>query len=310
MLKQYPSVLNIAIIGQGAIGLLWAHHLASQGHRITFVRRAGSTQPNHSQLVCNRGKESTRTFDTLNAQLPESLDLVIITTKAYQVLSALEPLIPCIKETPLLLLHNGMGPVEQLKLSQEHHIMLATTSHGALLESENSIRHTGIGLTMIGHFNGLDSQYTQHIATLLNNALPEVQFTESIERALWLKLAINCAINPLTALENCRNGDLAATRHEEIIENVCQEIALLTTCLGLDLGFEEIKATVYAVIDKTANNFSSMHQDIIKQRPTEIDCINGYVVSKAEQLGIKVPYNLELYQKIKRRETTCHCSIT
>lgn len=59
-------------------------------------------------------------------------------------------------------------------------------------------------------------------------------------------------------------------------------------------------ARVYDVVSKTANNSSSMRQDIKLNRPTEIDFINGFIVEQAKKLNIATPENEVLLAQVKQ----------
>ena len=120
--------------------------------------------------------------------------------------------------------------------------------------------------------------------------------------ALWKKLAINAVINPLTAIHDLKNGELADTKYSTSISNICDEIAKVMSALGYLVDSAELVENVQQVITATANNYSSMHQDIKFKRQTEIAFINGYVTSKATELNIEVPHNLRLVEQVRRLE--------
>lgn len=286
------------IIGNGAIGTLWAHHLTKAGHFVTLVGRKPRVPTQKYSLLTLDGNTITHTMAYLQSSLPASIDLAVVTTKAYQIAEAITPYLPQLSHCPIILMHNGLGCIEQLSIAPTQKILLATTSHAALVRS-NGIEHTGLGSTMLGRYQGISKTQAQQIAELLNHALPEVELIDDIEMALWKKLAINCAINPLTALNNCTNGALAQDKYQPCIDSIVYEISNIISVMQLNLTYSVLRQTVDTVIANTAKNYSSMHQDITHQRQTEIEHINGYVVAKGKELGIATPENKRLWLAIK-----------
>ncbi|HEY7775104.1 MAG TPA: ketopantoate reductase C-terminal domain-containing protein, partial [Kineobactrum sp.] len=125
-------------------------------------------------------------------------------------------------------------------------------------------------------------------------------WTQDIHQALWRKLAINCAINPLAALHRCRNGELAANAalaHE--VESLCTEIKTIGIAAGQAAAVEQLQAQVAAVIAGTADNRSSMLQDVVAGRETEIDYLCGYLVRVADQLGLRAPRNEAMLRAVQ-----------
>jgi 2-dehydropantoate 2-reductase len=120
----------------------------------------------------------------------------------------------------------------------------------------------------------------------------------AIGQSLWLKLAINCAINPLTALHRCRNGELAGPALAPLLATLCEEIMQVSAAAGFGAVTGDLPAQVAAVVHATANNRSSMLQDVLAGRGTEIDYITGYLLGVASHHGIAVPENESLYRSI------------
>jgi len=139
-------------------------------------------------------------------------------------------------------------------------------------------------------------------------ALPESAFPDSaghpdITVAQWRKLAINCVINPLTALHGCRNGELADNRElSKLVIAMCREVALIGAAAGQGTAIAELERVVFNVIRHTAQNRSSMLQDIEAGRHTEIDYINGYAVRVATQHGVDTPLNRQILQEVRELE--------
>ena len=302
--------MQLGILGVGAIGQLLAQQLAAAGLEPWLLPRA-NTPP-----LAEQGEEQVYTLELGDQSLQTSficlaqdssklkqLDLLLVTVKAYQVEAALEPLLPKLHpDCRILLLHNGLGPHQSLaaKLNGRP-LSLGTTSQGALKLSSNHIRQTGSGLTQIGDLIG--APMPEAMKTVLLNAIPGSQWSDTILEALWQKLAVNAVINPLTAIHRVNNGALAAPEFEGTICAILDELLQVAKQEGIALTFDALHARVKEVIRLTAANYSSMYQDLKHGRKTEIDYINGYLQQCAEQYGLTLPINSELVAQIKALES-------
>lgn len=290
--------MNIVVLGPGAVGSLWALHLHSAGHQVAVWSR--QAQPT---ITLQLDEEEPISFRNQNLDTLTNADLLLITVKAWQVETALQPLLPHLnRETILLFMHNGMGAVEAIHESVANFpVVLATTTHGALKMTLSQVRHTGLGQTQIGPYNPLGAR-CDFIAEVFQHALSPATWNPEIQQALWCKLAVNCAINPLTAIHQCANGALAAPEFTPIITAILDEVVAVMQAENVHSDRAVLHELIYQVIHSTAANRSSMHQDVFHRRPTEIDFITGYVVRKGEQHGIATPVNSKLYQQIKTLE--------
>lgn len=287
--------MNICLVGPGAVGSLWACHLHNDGHNVSLWTRT------HQQTLSLQLDEHTPiVFDANRTQSLASAELVIVAVKAWQVKQALSPLLCSIdQQTPILFTHNGMGAVDEMATElQERPLLFATTTHGAYKPMTGKVLHTGKGQTTLGALNSQGQAYS-HIAHLLDSALTPVHWDTNLSQALWNKLAINCCINPLTAILNCTNGGLDTPENLATIETLSQEIAQVMQAEGLNAKAKVIFERVKGVIKATSANYSSMHQDVFHQRRTEIDYISGYLIRCAKQHDIAVTTNERLYLQIK-----------
>ena len=307
MLNSTDGESKVAILGAGAIGQLLFHQLAKaskapyligrSAHAATAINLSNMTPLHFTDVLGEQVERQARLISPESQQLIE-IDLLIVCVKAYQVLDALKPLIPKLKpHCHLLLLHNGMGPhLEIAKLLNGRGLSLGTTSQGALRPKQWHIIQTGTGLTQLGHYCG--PMMSVQLKQQLLNSIPNSQWCEPILPMLWQKLAINIAINPLTAIYNCRNGELAKPQYHNEICALLNEVFTVADAEGLTLDRAALTQRVFDVIHLTANNHSSMHQDIYHQRKTEIDAINGYLITRAQHHHIATPCNTKVYQQI------------
>ncbi|EML4685398.1 2-dehydropantoate 2-reductase [Citrobacter amalonaticus] len=290
--------MKITVLGCGALGQLWLSALCKQGHEVQGWLRV--PQPYCSVNVIET--DGSIFNESLTANDPEFLatsDLLLVTLKAWQVSDAVKALASTLSEmTPILLIHNGMGTIEELHAIHQP-LLMGTTTHAARRDG-NVIIHVANGTTRIGPAREQDGDFS-YLADLLQYVLPDVAWHNNIRAEMWRKLAVNCVINPLTALWNCPNGELR--NHPEEVNLICQEVAAVIEREGHHTSVDDLRYYVEQVIDSTAENISSMLQDIRAMRHTEIDYITGYLLKRARAHGIAVPENSRLFELVKRKES-------
>lgn len=289
--------MKITVLGCGALGQLWLASLYKQGHEVQGWLRV--PQPFcHINVVETNGSTFNKSLTANDPDFLANSDLLLVTLKAWQVSDAVRAQAASLPESsPILLLHNGMGTLEELRTLRQP-ILLGVTTHAAKHDG-NVIIHIANGTTHIGPGNAAGRDFST-IAETLHNALPDVAWHDNIAAASWRKLAVNCVINPLTALYNCPNGELK--KHHDEIVSICNEVAMVMERDGHHTTPEGLLYYIEQVIDSTAENVSSMLQDVRVQRHTEIDYITGYLLQRARAHGVNTPVNSRLYELIKLKE--------
>ncbi|NYY79341.1 2-dehydropantoate 2-reductase [Escherichia coli] len=274
--------MKITVLGCGALGQLWLTTLCKQGHDVQGWLRV--PQPYCSvNLVETDGSIFN---ESLTANDPIFSPPAICSGDAesmagFRCRQSLASTLPV--TTPILLIHNGMGTIEELQNIQQP-LLMGTTTHAARRDG-NVIIHVANGITHIGPARQQDGDYS-YLADILQTVLPDVARHNNIRAELWRKLAVNCVINPLTAILNCPNGELR--HHQQEIMQICEEVAAVIEREGHHTSAEDLRDYVMQVIDATAENISSMLQDIRALRHTEIDYINGFSYAAPARMGL--PY--------------------
>jgi 2-dehydropantoate 2-reductase len=315
---------KIVIIGQGAIGLLFYYHLQQTKNHVSLLCSAFSStfsseqseRPSRFIASKERAEYSFTAYQATRASYHQLLysqaddikqaDIIILCVKSYQVVAAIKSIAFAINRSCLVILaHNGMGTLSEVKqlLPVKQRVLTMLTTHGCLRNSPLNITHTGLGHSDIGLLAGAMTKTEKSSLTqLLNQAIATFTFEQNIINKQWLKLAINCVINPITALNNIENGQVNLTEFKEIKANLITEIVEIAKAEGVDLTEKELTKTIQTVSQATAKNSSSMRCDIVAKRQTEIDYINGYI----HRLGIKhciaTPINTQMWQAIKKIE--------
>ncbi|MCW2487501.1 2-dehydropantoate 2-reductase [Candidatus Symbiopectobacterium sp. NZEC127] len=298
--------MKITVLGCGALGQLWLAALHQQGHDVQgWMRFPAPFCAVNVQML--DGKLCNLMLPTNDPEHLMQSELLLVTLKAWQVSDAVSALLPTIDpDCTILLLHNGMGTREELPVLTQA-LLQGVTTHAARRDATLVVHVAGgtthIGAITSGNSRGAVPHSDTHsaLAALLHQALPDVAWYNNIAVTCWRKLAANCVINPLTVLYNCKNGALSA--YPEQIDLLCREIVRVMEREGHPDSLEQVKLYVEQLIQNTAENTSSMLQDIRAQRHTEIDYITGYLLQRARAHGLTLPENSRLFEMIKLKES-------
>lgn len=297
--------MNIIVVGQGAMGLLWYHHLL-KSTPVTNLSLLPSNK--HNLLETNyhftdiHGMTYHGEINYTDEHDIRNADIIFLCLKSYQIEGAILKLTRNLKaNASIILAHNGMGTLTEFpdEILNKYAIYALLTTHGCLRKSPLNIIHTGIGTSNIGLVSGNKSVTEQHTLTnLLNQALPSVKLHKKIIEKQWLKLAINCVINPITAIKNIDNGEINNNLFTTQIENILTELVMVAKREGIYLDEALLMKTVRQVATSTAKNCSSMRCDILAHKQTEINYINGYVHKLGIKHHIATPENTKLWQQV------------
>lgn len=274
--------------------------LDNQEGRVDAIRREGLT------VETSAGKHHIplSTATTKPEEIGQA-DLIVIAVKAYDTELAMEGAVPLLGDkTVVLTLQNGLYNIECItRITGKNRVLGGTTAHGATQLDHAHIRHAGSGETVIGALQGERVLQVHAIADLLNSSGVTTRVTDDVNGALWSKLLINAAINPLTALTRLPNGEI--TECSELVDvqrRVVEEACTVANQKGVMIHFADPVGKVMQVCKATSTNKSSMLQDILNGTKTEIDYINGAIVAEGTSCGVPTPYNQILTRLVKALE--------
>lgn len=297
--------MRVAVIGIGALGSLFAARLHSQcdlvmcgdwpeqvqavrRHGLTLIDRHQRTSLQHVRIA-NEVREVGR------------VDLAFILVKSYktgQAAALAEQILS--PEGLAVTLQNGLGHAEILQaVLSPSRVILGSTSQGATLVRPGVVRHAGEGPTYLAQ----PAAWTPAIERLLQlfeHAQMEVQVIAEVNRVLWSKLVISAGINPLTALLRQPNGYLAENELARglMLEAIAEAVRVART-QGVALDPADAGAQALAVARATADNHSSMLQDVLRNAPTEIEAISGVIVAAGALSGVATPVNALLLRLMR-----------
>ncbi|MFA5005209.1 MAG: 2-dehydropantoate 2-reductase [Candidatus Omnitrophota bacterium] len=301
--------MKIVIVGPGAMGCLFAAGLSRSKEEAWILDKSRqNAQILNQNGICVEsatGTIKTQVKATENAQDIGAVDLAIVCVKSFHTKQAILQLKPVItKNTKILTLQNGIGNIEVIaELAGEDKVIGGVTSEGATWLDTGKIRHAGKGETIIGMIDGKTPVEMRSIREILNKAGFSTKMSRDIKGLLWSKLIINSGINALSALTGLPNGKLIEVESsKKILREAVTEAVRIAKRKRIKLIYDDPLAKVEAVCESTSKNISSMLQDILRKKRTEIDYINGVIVRLGQELSIPVPVNTMLVDLVKSVE--------
>jgi len=236
------------------------------------------------------------------------IERLFVTTKAPHVAEALRGLRPRLHpHSVVVLLVNGTPAVaEELRASvfpessTRPQLIYGSTTHGVFRTAPFRITHAGQGACIFGDPTGAaitpQARATLDALSAVAGLNADTTLTpEDFNRRLFTKFVVNCCLNPVSALLQCRNGGLLSPALRETV--FPPVIAECRAVLGTDLLPSDapgLLKAVCSVAEATAMNKNSMLCDVLARAPTEVDYLNGYVVRRGAALGIPTPHNAML----------------
>ncbi len=277
--------------------------LARAGHGLTLVgtwEAALRAIPRDGLRVEGWDGEFRAAADAvpLGTKLPPA-DVVIVLVKAYATASVAGAAARAAEPGILATLQNGLGNREALESAAlGRPVVIGTTAAGALLTAPGRVR-AHLALTELGD-DGAGGAH--RLAEMLVSAGLPARVVDEIDRVLWTKLAVNCAVNPLTALHRVQNGALLdSPAWREKLGRAAREVQAVAAALGIEIPTDIVGHTE-EIVRLTAGNRSSMLQDLERGVRTEVDAICGAVVREGRRLGVPTPVNEALWTKVLARE--------
>ncbi len=281
--------IRVAVFGAGSLGSVVGALLSRKNDVLLITRGEHLESIKESGLRVKGLIEETFYLDA-ESSYHGGYDLILLTVKAYDTERAAESISEEYGGEPVLTLQNGVGVVDILS-KFNFDVIPAVTTMGATLLSPGVVKYAGYGDTFIGEKDGNLSERVIKIAQNFTESGLKTEVVNDIMERRWIKAAINACINPLTAIMGVRNGELKEEKLRAIVECVASECSEILLEMGIK---EDVFSLAMDVVEKTAENKSSMLQDIEKGRPTEVD----YIVKPFMKRGC----TFTLYNMVKHLE--------
>lgn len=289
---------DILIVGSGALATYFAGRLSSAGIEVmmlgTWREGLGALRRGGAHLD---GLGTFRVRVTNSPDDFQGLKYALVLVKSWQTERAGQQLVKCIHDDGLVVtLQNGLGnDVILSNFLGRKRVTQGVTTVGATLLAPGHVQSNGGGAVTLE-----ESPRLAEFNKILRAANFDLNLVSDIQPFVWGKLMVNAAINPLTALLKVKNGELLANPSAPgLIKNLSREVASVAAATGIILPYPIPEQAVEDVARETSDNISSMLQDVLRGSPTEVDAINGAVITSGELKGVATPYNRAAWLLVK-----------
>ncbi len=130
-----------------------------------------------------------------------------------------------------------------------------------------------------------------------------MQRVPDIRTPLWEKTILNAALNPVSALLGLRTGQLLRDPgSEQLLRHLVREAVAVALAEGFSTSEAKVWKTIERIVARTADNKTSMLQDLERGVRTEVDAMNGIIVARGAKHDVQTPWNRLMLRLIRGRE--------
>lgn len=304
-LNYMKQIKRTAIIGMGALGLLYGEHIASAdgNNAVSFILDENRFERYKSRSFTCNGKQIILPMQ--KASIKEAFDLIIVAVKYNSLESALETMKNCVgPDTIIMSVINGISSEEIIgnRFGQEKMIYTVAQEMDAMREDGN-LHYTKKGVLCIGHLPQQNSENLDSVAAYFESIKLPYRIVENILYRIWTKWMLNVGINQTCAAFDTNYGEtLSPGKPYNTFIAAMQEVIELSKLEGVNINPEDIQKWIEILKSFDQKGYPSMAQDRKARRKSELEMFAGTVLSLAKKHGINVPANQFLYNEIKRIE--------
>jgi 2-dehydropantoate 2-reductase len=299
---------RVCIVGGGAIGSLYAAHLARVAETYVLVRR-----PEHAAAINREGLHVSGTHEfhvelraTTNAREIPPCALAIVATKATQTADAMAPAGHLFDNGAVLSAQNGVGSEEIIARCTRGFVIRGTTFMSGTRHGDTHVQYELDTPTWMGPYEPTATPFeiVQEAAELIQRSGLKAEALPDARPAQWTKLIFNSAVNAVSALTELPHSPHFADEAEFtdvglLVHGLMEEGKSVAAALGIPLERDPWEMNK---IGAMTNHPPSMLSDIRNRVPTEVDFLSGAIARQARELGIPAPLQTAVYRLIKAKE--------
>ena len=304
---------KFGVLGVGPVGGIMAAHLVNAGHDVTII----DVMKAHMDEIKKSGLSVTG-FKEINAQFPEKnicygidelagkeIDYLFISVKA----SVLPQILPIIKQVvkpgiKFIVLQNGLDNEELIAdiFGKENTLRIVVNYAGNLIDNGKLRMSFFNAPNYIGMIDPAAEKIAKNLANVITKSDLETAFTPEIKKYEWEKIILNAGLSPVCALTRRTMKQMMEYKNtRKLTESILREGIEVAAANGIHFKQDFLEFCM-SYLDKAGHHKTSMHVDIEKRNPTEIDFINNMIVKYGKAKGIPTPINSTIVSLIKGSE--------
>ncbi|WP_319521450.1 ketopantoate reductase family protein [uncultured Desulfosarcina sp.] len=304
------EIKSVAIVGAGALGLLYAKPIAQKiGEKCYFLAdgsRYDRIKDGHFTINGKPEPFNVVSVDSLTDGLLAKPDFIIVAVKNYHLNDITRLLEAAVSDNTIIIsVLNGLDSETFLQSHCPQASVISSIAIGMdAVKEKHDLSFTGSGKLLIGSAdNNKNDPALKRLSSFLNFCEMAYEVPDDIQRSLWWKLMINIGMNQVSAVTGANYGIFHTDRNIQLLmEAAMQETIDVAKAAGVDLRDDDIPNWYPTLNSLGADKKTSMLQDIEAGRKTEVQWFSGRLIEIAGQYGIDVPVNRTLFQIIKIKE--------
>jgi 2-dehydropantoate 2-reductase len=301
---------RVCIIGCGAIGSLYAAHLARVAEVWAVVRREPHARALNRDGLRVSGKHEFHVAlkATTRAEELPACDLAIVATKARQVEDSMAQVGGRFDRGAVISAQNGLGSEEIIAAHTRGQIIRGTTFMSGTKHSDTHVQYELNTATWIGPFEPRQTPFSvvKEAADLINASGLKAEALTDARPAQWSKLIFNASVNGVSALTGLPHSPHFADEAQfsslgRLLHEMIEEGKTVAAAAGVQLRDDPWEMNAVGAL---TNHPPSMLYDIRHQLPTEVDFLSGAIAREAERAGVPAPLHTAVYRLLKGREAS------
>lgn len=299
---------RVCVIGAGAIGSLFAGHLADVAEVSVLTRRREHAEAlNREGLrVTGRSDRHARVVAAADPDELPAFDVGIVATKANGLEEAAAALEGRFPEATIMTTLNGLGAEEVVRAHGDWPIVSAVTFISGTKHSDTEVEYILDTETWMGPYEDTPLELVEEIGDVIRRSGLKVEVLPDLRPAQWSKLIFNATVNSVAALTGLPHDPHFAAEERptdlgHLVHDLIDEGKAVAAAAGIALHDDPWEMNVLAT-QRGSAHYPSMLEDVQAHRPTEIDLITGALVREAERHGVEAPLHTAMYRLVKARE--------
>lgn len=296
------SAPRVAVYGAGALGAYFGGRLAQAGvdvHLIARGRQLDALRAGRLRVESINGDFETPIRATGDPAEVGPCEAILLCVKTYHVDEVAPTLTPLVEEgTALVPVQNGIAHIETLQsaVGADHVLGGAAFIFATLTEPGRVVHSAGPGSIVFGELDGRLSERARELAATLASAGIGVELVDNVRERMWAKFAYICAHAGTTAAARLPIGAIRSSEPAwAMFKRMLDEIVDLARSEGVELGPDVVESLVDFANSLAADSTSSMYNDLVAGRQTELEALHGVAVQRARRNGLELPMNEAVY---------------